>query len=86
MAVLVVEILKMFKVLPDMYIIKAFIMTCCPGLVARDMAWAFFLAKMRLLAACVVLEAAAEDVGEDRLRSAAATWEYPTVGVNFVNV
>lgn len=46
MAVLVVEILKMFKVLPDMYIIKAFIMTCCPGLEARDMAWAFFLASM----------------------------------------
>ena len=39
-AELVVEIVKMFRLLPAIYIIKAVINICCPGLVAIDMAWA----------------------------------------------
>ena len=38
MAMLVILILNMFKVLPDIYIMNAFIRICCPGLVAIDIA------------------------------------------------
>ena len=44
MAILVVEMEKIFKVDPDMYIMNAFIIICWPGLVAIAMALAFRLA------------------------------------------
>ena len=45
MAELVVEMEKMFRFFPDMYIIKAFIATCDPGFVAIAMALAFLFAS-----------------------------------------
>ena len=80
MDMLVVEILKIFRELPDMYIIKAFIKTCWPGLVARAMACAWRLARMAAWFGPVVV------VGDNRLRSAVTTWEYPTDGGSLVRV
>jgi hypothetical protein len=38
-AVLVVVMENMFRLDPDMYIIKAFIAICCPGFIASAMAF-----------------------------------------------
>jgi len=78
-AVLVVEIVKMLRLLPDMYIMKAFIRICCPGLEARDMACAFRFARRAAWLGAVT-------VGESRLRSAATTCEYPTEFGIFVSM
>ena len=48
----VMEILKIFKCLPDIESMKAFIMICCPGLVANDMALEYNLA-CRAFCCCV---------------------------------
>jgi len=43
-AMLVMEIEKMLRFFPDMYIMNPFMSICFPGLVATDIAFAFFLA------------------------------------------
>lgn len=78
-AVLVVEIVKILRLFPDIYIMNAFIKICWPGLLARDMAWALRLAKMAFWFGPVV-------VGESRFRSAATTCEYPTDAGLFASV
>jgi hypothetical protein len=68
-AILVVEMEKIFRFFPDIYNIKAFIMTCWPGLVARAIALALRFATSAALFWPEVV------VGVIVLRSAAITLE-----------
>lgn len=52
-AELVMLILKILSWLPDMYIIKAFMRICFPGLMATLMALDFFLASRAVCCCCV---------------------------------
>lgn len=79
-AELVVFILKMFKLLPDMYIINAFIATWLPGFVAICIAFCFLFATRAIL----FLDGAA--VGFTLLCSAFCNCDWPIGSAHFERI
>lgn len=73
MAELVVLIEKIFKLVPDMYIINAFIATCDPGFMAIAIAFCF-----RLATSAPVFWAGAPE-GFKLLRAAFWSCDWPTI-------